>query len=207
MATTILNHALINHKLTIMRDKNTKTIVFKDNLDEIAMLMAYEVTKELPLSNKQIETPICPTIGKVLQKQIVLVPILRAGIGLVDGFRRIIPTAKIGHIGMARNEETLDPEEYYAKFPSGLEDSIVIIVDPMLATGGSASAAITNIKARGAKDIRLVCLVAAPEGVKVIEEQHPDVDLVLAALDEKLTDKGYIVPGLGDAGDRLFGTD
>lgn len=207
MATTILNHALIDHKLTIMRDKDTKTIVFKDNLDEIAMLMAYEVTKELPLVDKEIVTPICPMIGKELKKQIILVPILRAGIGLVDGFRRIIPTAKIGHIGMARNEETLIPEEYYAKFPSGLEDSIVIIVDPMLATGGSASAAITNIKARGAKDIRLVCLVGAPEGVKVIEEDHPDVELILATLDEKLNEKGYIVPGLGDAGDRLFGTD
>ncbi|EEO31064.1 uracil phosphoribosyltransferase [Coprobacillus sp. D7] len=207
MATTILNHALIDHKLTIMRDKDTKTIVFKDNLDEIAMLMAYEVTKELPLVDKEIVIPICPMIGKELKKQIILVPILRAGIGLVDGFRRIIPTAKIGHIGMARNEETLIPEEYYAKFPSGLEDSIVIIVDPMLATGGSASAAITNIKARGAKDIRLVCLVGAPEGVKVIEEDHPDVELILATLDEKLNEKGYIVPGLGDAGDRLFGTD
>ena len=196
MATTILNHALIDHKLTIMRDKDTKTIVFKDNLDEIAMLMAYEVTKELPLVDKEIVTPICPMIGKELKKQIILVPILRAGIGLVDG-----------HIGMARNEETLIPEEYYAKFPSGLEDSIVIIVDPMLATGGSASAAITNIKARGAKDIRLVCLVGAPEGVKVIEEDHPDVELILATLDEKLNEKGYIVPGLGDAGDRLFGTD
>jgi len=199
MATTILNHALINHKLTIMRDKNTNNVVFKDNLDEIAMLMAYEVTKDLPLEDKHIETPICSMIGKKLQKPIVLVPILRAGIGLVDGFRRIIPSAKV--------EETLMPEEYYAKFPSGLEDSIVIIVDPMLATGGSASAAITNIKERGAKDIRLVCLVGAPEGVKVIEENHPDVELVLAALDEKLNDRGYIVPGLGDAGDRLFGTD
>lgn len=207
MATTILNHALIDHKLTIMRDKNTKTNVFKDNLDEIAMLMAYEVTKELPLVEKPIETPICAMKGKELQKQIVLVPILRAGIGLVDGFRNIIPTAKVGHIGMARNEDTLMPEEYYAKFPSGLEDSIVIIVDPMLATGGSASAAITNIKARGAKDVRLVCLVGAPEGVKVIEQEHPDVDLILATLDEKLNEKGYIVPGLGDAGDRLFGTD
>ena len=207
MATTILNHALIDHKLTIMRDKDTKTIVFKDNLDEIAMLMAYEVTKELPLVDKEIVTPICPMIGKELKNQIILVPILRAGIGLVDGFRRIIPTAKIGHIGMARNEETLTPEEYYAKFPSGLENSIIIIVDPMLATGGSARAAITNIKARGAKDIRLVCLVGAPEGVKVIEEDHPDVELILATLDERLNEKGYIVPGLGDAGDRLFGTD
>ena len=194
MATTILNHALIDHKLTIMREKDTKTIVFKDNLDEIAMLMAYEVTKELPLVDKEIVTPICPMIGKELKKQIILVPILRAGIGLVDGFRRIIPTAKIGHIGMARNEDTLMPEEY-GEFT------------PMLATGGSASAAITNIKARGAKDIRLVCLVGAPEGVKMIEEDHPDVELILATLDEKLNEHGYIVPGLGDAGDRLFGTD
>lgn len=207
MATTILNHALINHKLTIMRDKNTKTLVFKDNLDEIAMLMAYEVTKEMPLVDKPIETPVCSMVGKELKKQIVLVPILRAGIGLLDGFRRIIPTAKIGHIGLARNEDTLLPEEYYAKFPSDLAGSIVIVVDPMLATGGSASAAISNIKARGAKDIRLVCLVGAPEGVNVIEAEHPDVELILATLDEKLNDKGYIVPGLGDAGDRLFGTD
>lgn len=207
MSTTILNHALINHKLTIMRDKNTNNVVFKDNLDEIAMLMAYEVTKNLPLEDKYIETPICPMVGKKLKKAVVLVPILRAGIGLVDGFRRIIPSAKVGHIGMARNEETLMPEEYYAKFPSGLAESIVIIVDPMLATGGSASAAISNIKARGAKDIRLVCLVGAPEGVALIEKNHPDVELVLATLDDKLNEKGYIVPGLGDAGDRLFGTD
>lgn len=207
MATTILNHALITHKLTIMRDKDTKTNVFKQNLDEIAMLMAYVVTKDLPLTDKPIVTPICPMIGKVLAKPIVLVPILRAGIGLVDGFRKIIPTAKVGHIGMARNEETLQPEEYYAKFPSCLQDAIVIIVDPMLATGGSASAAIKNIKERGAKDIKLVCLVGAPEGVKVIEEDHPDVDLYLGTLDERLNEKGYIVPGLGDAGDRLFGTD
>lgn len=207
MSTTILNHALIDHKLTIMRDKNTNNVVFKDNLDEIAMLMAYEVTKNLPLEDKYIETPICPMVGKKLKNAVVLVPILRAGIGLVDGFRRIIPSAKVGHIGMARNEETLMPEEYYAKFPSGLAESIVIIVDPMLATGGSASAAISNIKARGAKDIRLVCLVGAPEGVALIEKNHPDVELVLATLDDKLNEKGYIVPGLGDAGDRLFGTD
>ena len=207
MATTVLNHALINHKLSIMRDKNTNSIVFKENLDEIAMLMAYDVTKDLPLVEYQVETPICKTVGKKLAKQIILVPILRAGIGLVDGFRRIIPNAKVGHIGLQRDEETLQPIEYYAKFPKGLEDAVVIVVDPMLATGGSASAAITNIKARGAKDIRLVCLVGAPEGVKVIEEDHPDVELILATLDEKLNEKGYIVPGLGDAGDRLFGTD
>ena len=207
MATTVLDHALINHKLSIMRDKNTNTIVFKENLDEIAMLMAYEVTKDLPLVEYWIETPICKTVGKKLAKQIILVPILRAGIGLVDGFRRIIPSAKVGHIGLQRDEETLQPIEYYAKFPKGIEDAIVIVVDPMLATGGSASATITSLKKRGAKNIHLVCLLAAPEGVAVIEKEHPDVNLTLAALDDKLNSKGYIVPGLGDAGDRLFGTD
>lgn len=207
MATTVLDHALINHKLSIMRDKNTNTIVFKENLDEIAMLMAYEVTKDLPLVEYPIETPICKTVGKKLVKQIILVPILRAGIGLVDGFRRIIPSAKVGHIGLQRDKETLQPIEYYAKFPKGIEDAIVIVVDPMLATGGSASATITSLKKRGAKNIHLVCLLAAPEGVAVIEKEHPDVNLTLAALDDKLNSKGYIVPGLGDAGDRLFGTD
>lgn len=207
MTTTVLDHALINHKLSIMRDKNTNTIVFKENLDEIAMLMAYEVTKDLPLVEYPIETPICKTVGKKLAKQIILVPILRAGIGLVDGFRRIIPSAKVGHIGLQRDEETLQPIEYYAKFPKGIEDAIVIVVDPMLATGGSASATITSLKKRGAKNIHLVCLLAAPEGVAVIEKEHPDVNLTLAALDDKLNSKGYIVPGLGDAGDRLFGTD
>ena len=202
MATTVLDHALINHKLSIMRDKNTNTIVFKENLDEIAMLMAYEVTKDLPLVEYSIETPICKTVGKKLAKQIILVPILRAGIGLVDGFRRIIPSAKVGHIGLQRDEETLQPIEYYAKFPKGIEDAIVIVVDPMLATGGSASATITSLKKRGAKNIHLVCLLAAPEGVAVIEKEHPDVNLTLAALDDKLNSKGYIVPGLGDAGDR-----
>lgn len=207
MATTVLNHALINHKLSIMRDKNTNSIVFKENLDEIAMLMAYDVTKDLPLVEYQVETPICKTVGKKLAKQIILVPILRAGIGLVDGFRRIIPNAKVGHIGLQRDEETLQPIEYYAKFPKGLEDAIVIVVDPMLATGGSASASITSLKKRGAKNIHLVCLLAAPEGVALIEKDHPDINLTLAALDDKLNSKGYIVPGLGDAGDRLFGTD
>lgn len=207
MATTVLNHALIQHKLTIMRDKNTSTYIFKQNLDEIAKLMAYEVTRNVPLKDKQIETPICTMTGKEIDQQIVLVPILRAGIGLVDGFRDIIPTAKIGHIGMYRDEETLIPHEYYARFPKGIEDSLVIVVDPMLATGGSASMAIQNIKDRGAKNILLVCLVGAPEGVALIEKEHPDVDITLAALDEKLNENGYIVPGLGDAGDRLFGTD
>lgn len=207
MATTILNHPLIDHKLSIMRNKDTGTKEFRQNLDEIAMLMAYEVTKGLPLKNVEIVTPICPMTGKTLVRPVVLVPILRAGLGLVDGFKNIIPNAKVGHIGMARNEETLQPEEYYAKFPSCLDSADVIVVDPMLATGGSACAAITNIKKRGAQYIKLACLVAAPEGIAMIEQAHPDVDLIVAALDEKLNDKGYIVPGLGDAGDRLFGTD
>lgn len=202
----VLNHALIKHKLSIMREEKTSNYIFKQNLDEIAMLMAYEVTKDYPLKEKEIETPICKTTAYELDRDIILVPILRAGVGLVDGFRRIMPTAKVGHIGMYRDEKTLIPHEYYAKFPKGLESAKVIVLDPMLATGGSADMAIQNIKDRGAKDIELVCLVGAPEGVKYIEEHHPDVKLTLAALDEKLNDKGYIVPGLGDAGDRLFGT-
>jgi uracil phosphoribosyltransferase len=206
MSTIILNHPLIDHKLTIMRNKETGTKEFRQNLDEIAMLMSYEVTKNLPVQSLEIQTPICKMTGKTLVRPVVLVPILRAGLGLVDGFKTVIPTAKVGHIGMRRNEETLEPEEYYAKFPSCLDSANVIVLDPMLATGGSASAAINNIKKRGAKYITLACLVAAPEGVAVIEENHPDVKLVICALDEKLNDKGYIVPGLGDAGDRLFGT-
>jgi uracil phosphoribosyltransferase len=164
--------------------------------------MAFEVTRNVSLKDKAIETPVCPMVGKEMNQQIILAPILRAGIGLVDGFRDIIPTAKVGHIGMERDEETLIPCEYYAKFPKGLEDAL----DPMLATGGSANMAIENIKQRGARKIKLVCLVGAPEGVKAIQEVHPDVDITLAALDEKLNEHGYIVPGLGDAGDRLFGT-
>jgi uracil phosphoribosyltransferase len=207
MATTILNHALINHKLTIIRNKDTKSNIFKQNLDEIAMLMAYEVTKNLPLKDIEIETPLATMIGKQLEKEVVLVPILRAGLGLVEGFRDIIPTAKVGHIGMYRDEETLQPLEYYANFPKGLETATVIVVDPMLATGGSAVDAVENIKRRGATDIKLVCLVAAPEGVKAMEETYPEVDLYLGVLDSHLDEKGYIVPGLGDAGDRLFGTE
>lgn len=207
MATTIVNHALIDHKLTVMRDKNTKTNIFKQNLDEIAMLMAYEVTKHLEVEDIEIETPLTKTIGKQLKKDVVLVPILRAGLGLVEGFRDVIPTAKVGHIGMYRDEETLQPLEYYARFPLHLDKATVIIVDPMLATGGSAVDAIENIKSRGAKDIKLVCLVGAPEGLKVIEDKYPDVDVYLGALDSHLDEKGYIVPGLGDAGDRLFGTE
>ena len=206
MSVKILDHALIKHKLSIMREKSTSTYIFKQNLDEIAMLMAYEVSKDFPLKLKDIETPICKTTGYELDKQIVLVPILRAGIGLVDGFRTIMPNAKIGHIGMYRDEETLQPQEYYARCPKGLTESKVIIVDPMLATGGSADMAIQDILDRGAKDIMLVCLVGAPEGVKFLQDKYPELDITLAALDDHLNDHGYIVPGLGDAGDRLFGT-
>ena len=204
---TVLDHSLIKHKLSIMREADTSTYIFKQNLDEIAKLMAYEVTRNVPIREKIIKTPICETVGYEMAEKIVLVPILRAGIGLVDGFRDIIPTAKIGHIGMYRDKLTLEPHEYYARFPKDMGKSLVIVTDPMLATGGSASAAITNIKERGAKKILLVCLVGVPEGVARIEHDHPDVDITLAAMDECLNERGYIVPGLGDAGDRLFGTD
>lgn len=207
MSTTILNHPLIVHKLTVMRSKDTKSNVFKRNLDEIAMLMAYEVTKNIALKDKTIETPIVEMVGKELEREIILIPILRAGLGLVEGFRAILPIAKVGHIGIARNEETLQAEAYYEKFPSGMDEADVIVVDPMLATGASAIDAIENIKSKGAKRIKLVCLLGAPEGVKAIEEKFPDVELYLGVLDSHLNEKGYIVPGLGDAGDRLFGTE
>ncbi|MBR2066928.1 MAG: uracil phosphoribosyltransferase [Solobacterium sp.] len=202
----VLDHPLIKHKLTHMRDKNTSTKDFREQLDEIAELMAYEVCRDLPLEKVSVETPIAKTEGEKIAKEVVIVPILRAGIGLLDGIRRLVPTAKVGFIGLYRDEETLQPVEYFAKFPSGLEDAIVMVIDPMLATGGSAIDAIRNVKKRGAKNVRLVCLVGAPEGVKAMQEAHPDVDIYLAALDEKLNENGYIVPGLGDAGDRIFGT-
>jgi uracil phosphoribosyltransferase len=202
----VLNHPLITHKLTQMRKVETGTKDFRQNLDEIAGLMAYEITRDLPTQIVTIQTPVerCTTLE--LAKDIVLVPILRAGLGMVDGIRNLIPTAKVGHIGLYRDEETLQPHEYFAKFPSNLSEGVVMVLDPMLATGGSASAAIELIKRRGASSIKLISLVGAPEGVKRIEEDHPDVDIYLAALDEKLNEKGYIVPGLGDAGDRIFGT-
>ena len=202
----ILNHPLITHKLTIMRMKETTTKDFRENLDEIAELMAYEVCRDLPLRPVEIETPMAKTTGYELSKEVVIVPILRAGIGLLDGIRRLVPTAKVGFIGMYRNEETLEPVEYFAKFPKDLEEAITLIVDPMLATGGSSIDAIAAVKARGAKNIKLVCLVGAPEGVKAVQEAYPEIDIYLAALDEKLNEIGYIVPGLGDAGDRIFGT-
>ena len=206
MSVTILDHPLIKHKITNIRKEETKTKDFYQNVNEIAGLMAYEISRNFPLRDVEIQTPICKTVQKELGSEIVIVPILRAGLGMVDGIRGMIPTAKVGFIGLYRNEETLEPVEYYAKFPTSIVDSIVLVVDPMLATGGSASAAITMLKKRGCKDIRYVGLVGAPEGVKTLQNDHPDVDIYLAALDEKLNEKGYIVPGLGDCGDRLFGT-
>jgi len=202
----LINHPLITHKLSIIRRKETGTRDFRENLSEIAGLMAYEITRDLPLRDIIIETPISSCTTSELSKGIVLVPILRAGLGMVDGITSLIPTAKVGHIGLYRDHETLEPTEYYAKFPSDLSEAVVMVLDPMLATGGSASAAIKALKKRGATTIKLVCIVGAPEGVARVEKDHPDVDIYLAALDSHLNDKGYIVPGLGDAGDRLFGT-
>ncbi len=206
MSVTILDHPLIKHKLTNIRKEETKTKDFYQNVEEIAGLMAYEITRNFPLKEVEITTPICKSKQFELAHDVVIVPILRAGLGMVEGIRKMIPTAKVGFIGLYRDEKTLEPCEYYAKFPDTIVNSIVLVVDPMLATGGSASAAITILKKRGCKDIRFVGLVGAPEGVKVMQKNHPDVNLFLAALDEKLNDKGYIVPGLGDCGDRLFGT-
>jgi uracil phosphoribosyltransferase len=202
----VLDHPLIKHKLTQMRQKDTGTKDFRQNLDEIAGLMAYEITRDVPTQKVSIVTPVAPCETEELAKEIVLVPILRAGLGMVNGIRNLVPTAKVGHVGLYRDEETLEPHEYYAKFPSNLPEAVVFVLDPMLATGGSASAAITIVKQRGAKTVKLICLVGAPEGVQRIVEDHPDVDIYLAALDEKLNEHGYIVPGLGDAGDRIFGT-
>ncbi|MBR2577912.1 MAG: uracil phosphoribosyltransferase [Erysipelotrichaceae bacterium] len=202
---TVFNHPLITHKLALMRDKSTSTKDFAQQLNEIASLMAFEISRDLPTRPKHVETPMGPCETTELAKDVVLVPILRAGLGMVDGIRDLIPTAKVGFIGLFRHHDTLQPEEYFAKFPD-MSEASVMVLDPMLATGGSASAAITKIKERGAKNIKLVCLVGVPEGVKRIETDHPDVDIYLAALDEKLNEIGYIVPGLGDAGDRIFGT-
>lgn len=202
----VLNHPLISHKLTQMRNKETGTKDFRENLDEIAELMAYEVCRDLPTRPIKVETPMGPCTCRTLSREVVIVPILRAGIGLLDGIRRLVPTAKVGFVGLYRDEETLQPKEYFAKFPEGLDEAVVMIVDPMLATGGSAVAAIDTVKARGAKTIKLVCLVGVPEGIKAVQEKHPDVDIYLAAEDEGLNEQGYIVPGLGDAGDRIFGT-
>lgn len=203
----VLNHPLITHKLAIMRNKNTGHKEFRENLDEIASLMAYEICRDLPLKDVHIETPIGPCDTKELKQEVILVPILRAGMGLVNGILNLIPTAKVGFIGLYRSSQTLKPVEYFAKFPlKDLEDGITLVLDPMLATGGSAVAAVDMIKAKGAKNIKMCCLVGAPEGVEAFEKAHPDVDLYLAALDDHLNEIGYIVPGLGDAGDRIYGT-
>ena len=203
----VFDHPLIQHKLTYIRDKNTGTKEFRELVDEVATLMAFEITRDLPLEEIEIETPVTVAKTKVLSgKKIAIVPILRAGIGMVDGVLKLIPAAKVGHIGLYRDPETLKPVEYYAKLPADVEERDFIIVDPMLATGGSAVEAINSLKKRGAKSIKFMCLIAAPEGVQAIQEMHDDVDIYIAALDEKLNDHGYIVPGLGDAGDRLFGT-
>jgi uracil phosphoribosyltransferase len=202
----LLKHPLITHKLTQLRRKETGTKDFRENLDEIAGLMAYEITRDLPVKNIRIETPISSCDTQELAREVVLIPILRAGLGMVDGISNLIPSAKVGHIGMYRDHETLKPMTYFSKMPVNLSDAVVMVLDPMLATGGSASAAIQVIKESGAKTIKLVCIVGAPEGVEKIEKDHPDVQIYLAGLDEKLNETGYIVPGLGDAGDRLFGT-
>ncbi|AMV69013.1 Uracil phosphoribosyltransferase [Pediococcus damnosus] len=203
----VLDHPLIQHKLTIIRDKNCGTKVFREVVNEISELMAYEVSRDMPLEDVKVETPIGWTTKKtLLGKKVAIVPILRAGLGMVDGMLELIPAAKVGHIGMYRDEETLKPVEYFVKLPSDISERQIFVVDPMLATGGSAIMAMDALKKRGAKDLRLVCLVAAPQGVKALQKAHPDVDIYTAALDEKLNEDGYIVPGLGDAGDRLFGT-
>ena len=202
----VIRHPLITHKLTQLRRKETGTKDFRENLNEIAGLMAFEITRDLLLKDVEIDTPITRCTTKELAIEIVLVPILRAGLGMVDGISKLIPTAKIGHIGMYRDHLTLKPTTYYSKFPTNLPNSVVMLLDPMLATGGSSSDAITVLKENGAKTIKLVCIVGAHEGVQKIRLDHPDVQIYIAELDEKLNEHGYIVPGLGDAGDRIFGT-
>lgn len=203
----VIDHPLIQHKLTMIRDKNCGTKVFREVVNEIAMLMAYEVSRDMPLEDLVIETPIEESTQKTLSgKKVAIIPILRAGLGMVDGILDLIPAAKVGHIGMYRDEETLEPHEYFVKLPEDIDERQLFIVDPMLATGGSAIMAIDALKKRGASNMKFVCLVAAPEGVKALQDAHPDVDIYTANLDERLNEHGYIVPGLGDAGDRLFGT-
>lgn len=203
----VLDHPLIQHKLTIIRDHRTGTKAFRELVDEVATLMAFEITRDLSLEEVEVQTPVTKAKAyKIAGKKLGVIPILRAGLGMVDGMLKLIPAAKVGHIGLYRDPKTLKPVEYYVKLPSDIHERELIVVDPMLATGGSADAAIHFLKERGGVNIKLMCLIGAPEGVKRIQENHPDVDVYLAALDERLNEKGYIVPGLGDAGDRLFGT-
>ncbi|AUZ40800.1 uracil phosphoribosyltransferase [Bacillus sp. MBGLi79] len=203
----VFDHPLIQHKLTYIRDVETGTKEFRELVDEVATLMAFEITRDLPLEEVNVETPVQMAKSNVIAgKKLGVVPILRAGLGMVDGILKLIPAAKGGHVGLYRDPETLKPVEYYVKLPSDVEEREFIVVDPMLATGGSAVEALNSLKKRGAKNIRFMCLIAAPEGVDEVQKHHPDVDIYIAALDEKLNEKGYIVPGLGDAGDRMFGT-
>ena len=202
-----LNHPLVSHKLTILRNKKTGTKEFREIIGELSMLLCYEAMKDAKLEDKEFETPMCPMVGKKLSEDnYAFVPILRAGTGMLDGLIKVMPNAKIGHIGLYRNEETLKPVKYYYKTPKDLSKREVIVLDPMLATGGSGIDAITMLKEDGAKKLKFLCIIAAPEGIKRMQEVHPDVDIYCAAIDEKLNENGYIVPGLGDAGDRIFGT-
>ncbi len=203
----VIDHPMIQHKLTIMRQKETGSKDFRELLKEIALLMGYEVTRDLPLAEVEIETPICKTLArKVSGRKLAIVPILRAGLGMVEGLQTLVPVAKVGHIGLYRDEKTHTPVVYYCKLPEDISQRLVIVTDPMLATGGSSCDALTMLKERGCTNIRLMCLVAAPEGIKKVQEMHPDVDIYVAAVDDHLNKDAYIVPGLGDAGDRIFGT-
>ena len=203
----LVDHPMIQHKLSFMRSKEADTKDFREMLEDISMLMGYEVLRDMPLEDKEIETPICKMTAKVLAGRApAIVPILRAGLGMVGGIWKLIPSAKVGHIGLYRDPVTAKPVEYYCKLPSDIENRQVILVDPMLATGGSGADAIAMLKEHGARNIRFMCLIAAPEGIAVVQKAHPDVDIYVAAVDEKLNDHAYIVPGLGDAGDRIFGT-
>lgn len=202
----VMDHPLIRHKITILRDKNTDVQTFRNLIGEIALLIGYEATRDLNLSEVDVETPLVKTKGSVIKKQVTIVPILRAGLGMVDSLMSLIPASKVGHIGLYRDHDTLKPVEYYCKFPPDIAERQVIVTDPMLATGGSAIAAVDCLKRRGVKKIKLMCVLAAPEGVEAFSKEHPDVDIFCGVLDEKLNENGYIVPGLGDAGDRLFGT-
>ena len=203
----VMDHPLIQHKVSLMRCKDTGTKEFRELLEEVAMLMAYEVTRDLPLTDIEVETPICKCTAKeIAGKKLAIVPILRAGMGMVYGITKLVPSARVGHIGLYRDPQSLEPVEYYCKLPNDIQERDIILLDPMLATGGSSAAAITFLKKRGCKSIKLMNLIAAPEGIARVQKEHPDVDVFVAAVDEKLNEHGYIVPGLGDAGDRLFGT-
>ncbi|MGM9783589.1 MAG: uracil phosphoribosyltransferase [Candidatus Cryptobacteroides sp.] len=204
----LIDHPMVQHKLTIMRDKSTPSNIFRQLLYEISLLMGYEITRDFPMEDVVVETPLeTATLKKIAGKKVAIVPILRAGLGMVDGLRDLIPVARVGFIGLYRDEETHKPVPYYCKLPKGVDKRLVILTDPMLATGGSACDAIDLVKQKGCQDIRLMCLVAAPEGIKMVQEKHPDVDIYVASIDRQLNENCYILPGLGDAGDRIFGTE